>query len=79
MLSPFSDLIYPEIDTKVKQSHIFMISFIPKRETALVCNSRIIKRRSSFQCQAFLQSMTCTLSTSVYEFSVGPDLYKKTT
>ena len=63
MLSPFSDLIYPEIDTKVKRSHIFMISFIPKRETALVRNSRMIKRRSSFQCQAFLQSMTFTLST----------------
>ena len=63
MLPPFSDLIYPEIDTKVKRSHIFMISFIPKRETALVRSSRMIKRRSCFQCQAFLQSMAFTLST----------------
>ena len=51
---------YPETDTKPKQSHIFVITFILKHETA---EAESQKEGLHPQYQAFLQSMTSTLST----------------
>ena len=51
VVSPFSDLKElisrnTKIDRKPKQSHFFVITFIPKHETTEDHNSGIIKKRS---------------------------------